>query len=179
MSVAMSAAAITSAHLPVFTTTDQLARTHNAPGLTTIYTPPVGCGYNEWLLANQNFAPVVKSWLTRRDGPSGVTYEAQLRPRMTTTSGQSVARPLAGPMKRDADQLTVWSVRSNPNFSSCRPDSGQPLYSPGVCPDGHTVAELTEFHASRTSGMLTSWIASCCRRYIISRVTPLTTTDSP
>lgn len=38
-----------------------------------------------------------------------------------------------------------------------------PLYSPGVCPQGQDVVEVTEIHANKTDGGVnTSWQGSCC-----------------
>jgi len=41
-------------------------------------------------------------------------------------------------------------------------------YSPGVCPHGQTVAEITEIRTSEaTHGAGTFWRASCCMRFAI------------
>jgi hypothetical protein len=44
---------------------------------------------------------------------------------------------------------------------NCQPRTFQSYYSPGVCPEQHTVAEMTVYNISTTS-----YIASCCRRSV-------------
>ncbi|KAF2845792.1 hypothetical protein T440DRAFT_543490 [Plenodomus tracheiphilus IPT5] len=66
-----------------------------------------------------------------------------------------------------AFQYTAWSLDSDPLFEACRPYSSFSLYSPGMCPDGQTVAEVTEVHATGTgtsTTVHTYWHASCCSR---------------
>jgi hypothetical protein len=147
-------------HSTVFTTEVPSVVLNNAPPLTTIYTPPSECE-DRWMLASSNY---LGDTITLNEPVNGDPD--------TLTTAIHLLVP-------GAFDLTVWSVDKNPSFSSCRPYSAQPLYSPGVCPDGHTVAEITEFHASHTSGdVLTSWVASCCRRYMSSTATLLTTADT-
>jgi hypothetical protein len=54
---------------------------------------------------------------------------------------------------------------SDPLYRSCQRYS-TPVYSPGVCPSGHTIAEVTAFVSEVTTGVdRTFWQASCCRRF--------------
>lgn len=68
-----------------------------------------------------------------------------------------------------AGNRTVFSIDpgkgivSDPRYSSCQPFS-TPTYSPGVCPDGHTVAEVTASFFTLSKDIQTFWQASCCKR---------------
>jgi hypothetical protein len=155
-------------HSTVFTFLDTSVTINNVPPLSKIYTQSAEC-IDRWMLADNSLGsttfyqtiPEVGATTTRL-----VSADHVITP--------SAAPQIAGPVKRDmaepqavtqAFNLTVWSIDSNPLFTSCQPYSSQPLYSPGVCPDGQTAAEITEIQANRTDGgVLTSWIASCCRR---------------
>jgi hypothetical protein len=63
----------------------------------------------------------------------------------------------------------VWSVRPgrlvvpDPSYTGCQL-YGTPTYSPGICPSGQTIAEVTAFESSASNGNRTFWQASCCRR---------------
>jgi hypothetical protein len=128
-------------HSTVFTTTVDSLTLLNIPPLLSIYTQSPQC-IDRWMLAGDEFITTV----------SVVTYHVP-----TTLNKRS-----GGP---DTKLNTVWSIRTDPLFTSCQPYSIQPSYSPGVCPDGFTAAEVTEFQANQmTSGVLTSWVASCCKR---------------
>jgi hypothetical protein len=65
--------------------------------------------------------------------------------------------------------FTVYSVNpsksivSDASYSSCQA-YGQASYSPGICPSGHTVAEITAYQSDVTTGYRTFWQASCCKR---------------
>ena len=68
-----------------------------------------------------------------------------------------------------AGNRTVFSINptkgivSDPRYNSCQRFS-TPTYSPGICPDGHTVAEVTASLFSASSSVKTFWQASCCKR---------------
>jgi hypothetical protein len=165
-------------HSTVFTTVLPSIVINNAPPLTKIYTQSVEC-VDRWMLLDNALgtttfvqtANVVWGTSTRRVPMESVIINS-------SPASASAPTPVAGPVKRDntetqpvkqAFNLTVWSIDKNPLFTSCQPYSLQPLYSPGVCPDGQTVAEITEIQANHTTGgVLTSWVASCCRRYVLS-----------
>ena len=63
----------------------------------------------------------------------------------------------------------VWSVNHNrllvpdPSYTRCQL-YGTSTYSPGICPSGQTIAEITAYESSAANGIRTSWQASCCRR---------------
>lgn len=116
-------------------------------------------------------------------GTTFVTTELSFGITTRTLAAQAITEetattmmPALGIVRRDpmeprqvaqAFNLTVWSLNSNSLFTSCQPYSlpAQALYSPGVCPNGQTVAEITRVQANETAGgVLTSWRASCCRR---------------
>jgi hypothetical protein len=51
------------------------------------------------------------------------------------------------------------------SYIKCQPLGALVNYSPGICPQGKTVAEITEYHYGRTSGSIeTRFSASCCQR---------------
>jgi hypothetical protein len=66
--------------------------------------------------------------------------------------------------------FTVFSIDpgrgtvSDPLYRSCQRYS-TPIYTPGVCPSGHTIAEVTAYQSSVPTGFITFWEASCCRRF--------------
>jgi hypothetical protein len=133
-------------HSTVFTVTLSAAIPRNAPPLLKIYTQSSQC-IDRWMLADAAY-----------------TKTTFVQTNIIGTSLDS-ARPNPTGGSQSASGLTVWSIDTDPLFASCQPYSRQPLYSPGVCPDGLTAAEVTEFHATQTGGsVLTSWVASCCRR---------------
>ncbi|KAF2439204.1 hypothetical protein P171DRAFT_476981 [Karstenula rhodostoma CBS 690.94] len=50
------------------------------------------------------------------------------------------------------------------SYSKCQPFSVPVHFSPGICPHGQTVAEITEYHYAPTSGsIMTMSEASCCQ----------------
>ncbi|KAF1951112.1 hypothetical protein CC80DRAFT_363402, partial [Byssothecium circinans] len=60
-------------------------------------------------------------------------------------------------------------VSSKSTFTNVEQLTVAPTYSPGVCPDGHTVAEVTEHQVGGSSGNIDRYRqASCCKRYISS-----------
>lgn len=64
----------------------------------------------------------------------------------------------------------VWSVNpkrsivSDASYNQCQ-RYGTATYSPGVCPSGQTVAEITAYVSSASNSTRTFWQASCCRRF--------------
>jgi hypothetical protein len=70
----------------------------------------------------------------------------------------------------NSGNLTVFSVDparsivSDPLYRSCQKYS-TPIYNPGVCPRGYSMAEITAILSSIQSGNKTFWSASCCRRF--------------
>lgn len=57
------------------------------------------------------------------------------------------------------------SIVSDPLYRDCQLYQTA-TYSPGVCPDGQTIADVTAFQASASTGFRTFWQASCCRRFV-------------
>lgn len=53
---------------------------------------------------------------------------------------------------------------------SCKPLEGNYVaYSPGVCPEGHWIAEMTQHQVVSTGTVVSRhWQGSCCPRYISS-----------
>ena len=64
----------------------------------------------------------------------------------------------------------VWSVNpsksivSDASYNQCQ-KYGTATYSPGICPSGQTVAEITAYVSSAPNSTKTFWQASCCRRF--------------
>jgi hypothetical protein len=56
------------------------------------------------------------------------------------------------------------SVVSDPLYRSCQKYS-TPIQSPGVCPGGYSMAEITAILSSAAGGNKTFCSASCCRRF--------------
>jgi hypothetical protein len=108
------------------------------------------------------------------------TFESAGAPDLTTIytyPTQCVDRWLIGPSHCGAGfntasshNVTVFSIDpskgtvSDPLYKSCQRYS-TPTYTPGVCPSGHTVAEVTAYQSSVPTGFITFWEASCCRRF--------------
>ena len=65
---------------------------------------------------------------------------------------------------------TVWSVNptrsivSDDQYSNCQL-YGTATYSPGICPSGQTIAEVTAYASSALNGTKLFWQASCCKRF--------------
>ncbi|KAH7413892.1 hypothetical protein DE146DRAFT_783649 [Phaeosphaeria sp. MPI-PUGE-AT-0046c] len=168
-------------HSTVFTISIPSVVPDNVPPLTKIFTPPANC-IGRWMLADNTLGTTTFVQTMPTAGATTV--------RVVTAETVSTPKEVGGIVRRDsmeprqiaqAFNLTIWSIDSNPLFTSCQPYSSQALYSPGVCPDGQTVAEITQVRANKTDGgVLTSWRASCCRsgmtfgsdvgRYCISRI---------
>jgi hypothetical protein len=105
------------------------------------------------------------------------SYSSRGVPDLTTVytyPAQCVDRWMLQPPCYDAptaSNYTVFSVDptrilnvSDPLYRSCQRYS-TPIYSPGVCPSGHTIAEVTAYRSEVTTGTdRTFWEASCCRR---------------
>jgi hypothetical protein len=56
------------------------------------------------------------------------------------------------------------SIVSDASYSLCQA-YGRATYSPGICPSGQTVAEITAYQSNVSTGYRTFWQASCCKRY--------------
>jgi hypothetical protein len=73
------------------------------------------------------------------------------------------------PQDSTAGGNTFWSVNpsrstvSDALYSRCQL-YGTATYSPGICPSGQTVAEVTAYASSMLNGTKTFWQASCCKR---------------
>jgi hypothetical protein len=146
-SIIMSSIVDDYSHSAVFTTAVGVS-TNIFPGagppLLSIYTPRAECA-QRWMLADDDY------------NSFGGTFSAT---KLRISSGLTQ-------LSTGIPRLTVWSISRDKLYAGCQPySSSYWLYSPGVCPSGHTAAEITEFHyAEHTNGgSLTAWQASCCRR---------------
>ena len=80
-------------------------------------------------------------------------------------------------------QTTVFSTQPRPaqdgadsSYLPCQRFSTL-TYSPGICPDGQTIVQITEVHELRSAGegeggTATFWQASCCRRCVACAANP-------
>lgn len=95
---------------------------------------------------------------------------------LITTPGAGRAPPSSGTFVAFSTNPSNTSSGAlyDASYSSCQPDGAPFHYSPGICPNGQTVAEITEYHYSTTSGSIaTNFEASCCQRYDTSYVDTL------
>jgi hypothetical protein len=165
----------------------------NIPPLTTIYSPSPSCA-DRWMLAGTN--QVVTTYVgtvatlattTRRIpttnttvlSPSTDSNQATTSALgLATTTAENAITSSAALAAREiqAQQHTVFSMDLNgtatdPSYRACQRYNAAPTYSPGVCPEGQTVAEITAWHVNASSGGIvtgyhTFWQASCCRRCV-------------
>ncbi|KAF2107092.1 hypothetical protein BDV96DRAFT_637838 [Lophiotrema nucula] len=105
----------------------------NVPPLTTQFLAPTSC--DRWLMA--------------RDSSLGGIAESLHSPLWIPVIWST--QPAKGASEFDA------------SYTSCQPYDAAPTYSPGVCPQGQTVAEITEHQISASGSTSTWWQASCCR----------------
>ncbi|KAF2185534.1 hypothetical protein K469DRAFT_778477 [Zopfia rhizophila CBS 207.26] len=140
-------------HSTVFTTLlSGTLSTINVPPLTTVYTPPASC-VDRWMLGNgHTITEIAITPVTLDDGRITMV--------VTTLDSTSFAQ-----------NFTVFSTKpstsspSDPLYTSCQRYSVA-SYSPGVCPDGQTIAEVTEYQVQGPTGSVDRfWQASCCRRF--------------
>ena len=79
---------------------------------------------------------------------------------------------LATERSSDKEVLVVYSTYpenapSDRLYKECQRYGAMPTYSPGVCPDGQTIAEVTKFLHHDTTGIeSTFWQASCCNTLV-------------
>ncbi|KAF2676247.1 hypothetical protein K458DRAFT_492572, partial [Lentithecium fluviatile CBS 122367] len=166
-------------HSTVVTISRTAVVTENAPPLVSIWKPPPECRGRWMLFDNGDETTTLGSTTFIQTQIAANETTTRLVPTESVTDAtQSLTAPpqdaiivIKRQEQQDASaairttrfQYTVWSIDSNPLFKSCQPYQDQPLYSPGVCPDGQQVVEVTEIHANKTEGGIqTSWQASCC-----------------
>jgi hypothetical protein len=149
-------------HSTIFSTDLSTYQTKDIPPLTTSWTPPTGCS-NRWMAENIiaiGFAASIssKALPALRRATTDTDYSTE------TTIGTFVAFSTI-PYYTDDGELYDRS------YLSCQPYGAPNHYSPGICPHGQTVAEITEYHYSTTSGSTeTRFEASCCQRYVTPEI---------
>jgi hypothetical protein len=169
-------------HSTIFSTSADTYAAEDAPALTTYWTPPAACS-DRWMggdtfTAFYTFVSTVET-LTPLT-PFDTTWP-------TSTLGSSTViefLPLSTPNTRRTTPFRIFvafsttpvNTRSgavyDPSYSRCQPLGALLKYSPGICPQGQTVAEITEYHYAHTSGSIaTKFSASCCQRYSALRIT--------
>jgi hypothetical protein len=176
-------------HSTVFTKYQSTYQAQDVPALTTFWKAPTGCS-NRWMavsvtvLSNTTLEalPVLTETIstTLTGTPTPIGTNAALLPRVVPapTTSRSFALVSETHTSSRVDLLSSLFVAvstnpGNPNsgalydpsYTSCQPYSSQYHYSPGICPYGKTVAEITEYHYVVSSGStVTRFEASCCER---------------
>jgi hypothetical protein len=137
-------------HSTVFVTTEKDASTlanMNAPALTKVFTLKEECA-NRWMLGGgQQVTRFVPDEIKPIIFNATSTMPGYVRQNLTMFS------------------LNLNGTATDPVYRSCQPYGLAPTYSPGICPLGHTIAEITAYQVSASTGFRTFWQASCCRRY--------------
>lgn len=127
-------------HSTVFTIQHSTAPTTVASSfypLTTVFTPPATCG---------------ERWVVRGDPWGPVTF-----------GGGVVIKSAWDIYKIDSQDKEI----RDPWYQDCQPHSqSAATYSPGVCPQGQTVAEITKHEVPGSTGVEEHWQASCCPRWV-------------
>jgi hypothetical protein len=160
-------------HSTIFSTSVDTNAAEDAPALTTYWTPPAACS-DRWMGGNTftayqptiftevvpNLTPVTR--FTAIDS----TRLTDFRPLPFSTPNTERDTPYGIFV---AFSTTPVNTRSgavyDPSYSRCQPLGALLKYSPGICPQGQTVAEITEYHYAQTSGIFaTKFSASCCQR---------------
>jgi hypothetical protein len=186
-------------HSTAFTTTLSTTVPNNVVPLITVWTPPADC-VNRWMatpatvtidsvtsirtvaVVNDNTTSTLTHFFARMALPdeASPTTSDDLRTGfapLSTTSESSRAPPLFATFVAFSTNpgTPTPGALFDPLYSSCQPGGPQSIYSPGICPEGQTVAEVTEYQHSGTSGIVeTYYEASCCQRcvdiYLMYRV---------
>ena len=151
-------------HSTIFTTSANTYTAENAPALTTYWTPPAGCS-NRWMggdtvTVRQNIG---STWLTSTPTVNVFLPVSTPKTGRETPSGIFVAFSTT-----PVNTGTVYDA----SYIRCQPLGVLVSYSPGICPQGQTVAEITEYHYTSTPGLVaTRFSASCCQGYSAPEMT--------
>lgn len=141
-------------HDKVFVTpaNDNLVNTLPAQ-LTKRYTYTSGCT-DRWMLAGQQ--DLIRAF-------------AHLTTATTKTIffGEAVPKSIYVPPKLTVFSMSLHGTATDPDYARCQPYSvAAAIYSPGVCPDGLTMAEVTAYQEVASTGSRTFWQGSCCQRSV-------------
>lgn len=161
-------------HSTIFPTSADTYAAEDVPALTTYWTPPAACS-DRWM-GGGTFTVFVSTIVTlvavtRRSFASADSTRLTSSPTVVaflpvSTSNTERETPYGIFV---AFSTTPVNTRSgavyDPSYSRCQPLGALLKYSPGICPQGQTVAEITEYHYAQTSGSsATRFSASCCQR---------------
>lgn len=179
-------------HSTIFSTDLTTYQKENVPALTTFWTPSAGCS-NRWMASELTVVGTLTS-VASGDGdtltvdvPELSSIELSVERSTVTISTPPLRRATKDPTffpvttpetgtqpKSFLDVFVAFSTypRStaagiiyDASYSKCQPFSVPVHFSPGICPHGQTVAEITEYHYATTSGStMTMFEASCCQR---------------
>ena len=162
-------------HSTIFTTTTSTLESKNIPQLTTLWTPPTRCA-NRWMAPSEPITITLGT--TVRGTTTFVTptiYAHHLaRIVLQATHTGSVSGSTRGPPVLASFVAFSTNPGNNPEpgalfdplYSSCQPYAVPTVYSPGIRPEGQTVAEVTEYQYHPTSADIKTYFeASCCSRF--------------
>jgi hypothetical protein len=165
-------------HSTIFSTSADTYAAEDAPALTTYWTPPAACS-DRWMGGDPFTAYRPSTVMWGYGDPTSLVQPTTILDSTELMSSPTVMafRPVSTPnTERDtpyeifvAFSTTPVNTRSgavyDPSYSRCQPLGALLKYSPGICPQGQTVAEITEYHYAQTSGSVaTRFSASCCQR---------------
>ena len=156
-------------HSTIFTTSADSFGAEDVPALTTYWTPPAGCS-DRWM-GGDSFT----AFSTRFAFAEPITY-IDSRVQASIPTGPAFL-PVSTPNTERETPYGVFVAFSttpvttrtgavyDPSYTRCQPLGALLKYSPGICPQGQTAAEITEYHHAGTSGSVeTRFSASCCQR---------------
>jgi len=152
-------------HSTIYTTDTSSRGTQDIAPLTSYWTAPSQC-VDRWISA----FPFVAQAKTNSAQGSGMLaclkrtdIAADFR-LVTAGSSNPLQYTFVGFSTNPTNTILPRFPATDPLYISCLPYGSPNHYSPGICPDGQTVAEVTEFHLTMTSNIVeTHFQGSCCR----------------
>ncbi len=179
----------------IFATDEASLMSLNAPPLTWFHTPPAECA-ERWMLAGgqeittTRRMPPVQDSVTPVVSATPLSIPPELTDIILISNNSATASVASDSLVTDMSPFLITSVASlaarsdfivqyytivsldltgtatDPSYRTCQPYSSAPTYSPGMCPFGHTVAQVTAWQISTSTGCRTFWQASCCRKSV-------------
>lgn len=91
------------------------------------------------------------------------TYDSDCLGRWLLSSSRSGETP-------NIYSLSPTGTNTDPRWTSCQPFNYQSAYSPGMCPEGRTIASVIEAQYTAGNQKNIEWAGLCCERYTIYNV---------
>lgn len=133
--------------------------------LTTVWTPPDPVCSERWKLSLSSTFDIFQF------NSDGTLVSDQLQT-VDFIAFSTIPLPPGSITRSSSDDSPEASLYAHDNVASgCQPYSNKWYYSPGVCPESHTVAEMTAFRNTIESVIETHYLASCCRRFVCISLT--------